>query len=68
MAHAERNALKLKYRELSPPDMVQKFEQRNLNKYGDPLGPSIDQLRASGKSWNDIIDSALRPGGKDLGY
>jgi RHS repeat-associated protein len=68
LLHAERNALKLEYRELSPPDKVREFEQRNLQKYGDPLGPSIEQLRASGKSWNDIIDSATRSGGSDLGF
>lgn len=32
------------------------------------LGPSVEQLRASGKSWGDIIKSATRPGGKDLGF
>jgi hypothetical protein len=68
LLNAERNALKSKYRELSPSDSVQQFEQRNMEKYGNPLGPNIDQLRASGKSWEDIIESASRPGGKDLGF
>jgi RHS repeat-associated protein len=68
LLHAERNALKLKYRELSPADAVKRFEQRNIEKYGNPLGPSIDQLRAAGKSWDDIIESATRPGGGDLGF
>lgn len=66
--HAERNALKLQYRQLSPADLVKKFEQRNIDKYGNPLGPSIDQLRAQGKTWDQIIESATRPGGEDLGY
>jgi 3-methyladenine DNA glycosylase Tag len=30
--------------------------------YGDPLGPSVEYLRTQGKSWEDIIDSASRPG------
>ena len=30
---------------------VKAFEQRNLLKYGDPRGPSVDQLRAAGISW-----------------
>jgi hypothetical protein len=67
MLHAERNALKIKYRKLSPSETVKKFELRNLNKYGDPLGPSIEQLRAQGKTWEQIIDSASRSGGGDLG-
>ena len=68
MLHAERNALKVKYRELSPPDKVKVYEQRNINKYGNPLGPTIEQLRAQGKTWEQIIESATRPGGEDLGY
>lgn len=67
MLHAERNALKLKYRDLSPPEAVKRFELRNIEKYGDPLGPSIEQLRAQGKTWEQIIDSASRAGGADLG-
>ncbi len=66
--HAERNALKAKYRELSPPDHVKVYEQRNINKYGNPLGPTIEQLRAQGKTWEQIIESATRPGGEDLGF
>jgi RHS repeat-associated protein len=66
--HAERNALKVEYRKLSPADDVRRFEARNMERYGDPLGPSIEQLRAAGKSWDDIIESAARPGGSDLGF
>jgi len=67
MVSEDRNALKIKYRELSPPDFVQKAEARNIQKYGNPLGPTVDQLRAQGKSWEQIIDAAARAGGKDLG-
>jgi RHS repeat-associated protein len=68
LLYAERNALKLKYRGLSPADAVKQFEQRNIEKYGNSLGPTIDQLQASGKSWDEIIESATRPGGSDLGF
>jgi hypothetical protein len=68
LLHAERNALKLQYRELTPPDLLKTIEARNLEKYGNTLGPSIDHLRAAGKSWDDIIESATRAGGKDLGF
>jgi hypothetical protein len=67
MLHAKRNALKLQYREMSPPEVVQRFEQRNLEKCGDPLGPAIEQLRRKGKTREQIIEYATRPGGKDLG-
>jgi hypothetical protein len=67
MVSSERNALKIKYRELSPADFVKQAEARNIEKYGNPLGPTVDQLRAQGKTWEQIIDSSARAGGKDLG-
>ena len=63
-----RNSLKLKYRAQSPADAVLKFEQRNIKEYGNPVGPSADQLHAAGKTWDQIIESAARPGGSDLGF
>lgn len=41
---------------------------RNTQKYGDKLGPTVDWLREYGMSWDDIIESSTRTGGKDLGY
>ena len=38
-----------------------------MEKYGDKLGPTIEYLRAQGKTWEQIIESATRAGGKDLG-
>jgi RHS repeat-associated protein len=66
--HAERNALKVQFRGMSPAEEVARFEARNLQKYGDKLGPSIEQLVERGKTWEQIIESATRPGGKDLGF
>lgn len=56
------------YRDLTPSDQVAIYESRNIEKYGNPLGPSVDQLRAQGKIWQEIIDSAARPGGGDLSF
>ena len=37
----------------------------NMADYGDELGPTIEYLRnAKNKSWDDIIESASRPGGR----
>jgi hypothetical protein len=66
--HAERRAIGEQFKALTPPDVLAKIYERNLAKYGDKLGPSIEWLRAQGKSWQDIIDSAVRTGGKDLGF
>jgi hypothetical protein len=62
-AVAQRTALKRHYRALTPPDVLAAIEARSLLQYGEPMGPSIEALRARGKSWRAIIDSASRPGG-----
>ena len=49
-------------------DKLAEISARNFNKYGDNLGPTVDWLRSQGKSWDDIIESAGRIGGKDLGF
>jgi len=68
MLNAERDALKVMYRDMSPAEKVLEWEARNMNRYGNPLGPTIDQLRAQGKTWEQIIESASRPGGGDVGF
>ena len=63
----KRRELGVKYKNLTPPDKLKEIYARNVEKYGDKLGQSIDWLRKKGKSWDDIIESASRTGGKDLG-
>lgn len=65
--HADRRALGVQYKDLTPKEMLDKIYERNLTKYGDKLGPTIDWLQQRGKSWSQIIESATRTGGKDLG-
>ena len=66
--HAARRELGVQYKALTPAGELERIYARNLSKYGDKLGPTIDWLRANGKSWEDIIESASRTGGRDLGY
>ena len=65
--HAERRALGEQFKALTPADKLAEITQRNVQRYGNPLGPSVDWLRRQGKSWEQIIESASRPGGGDLG-
>ncbi len=65
--HAERRELGVKYKDLTPEPLRSQIYARNAEKYGDPLGPSIEWLRSRGKSWEAIIESATRSGGADLG-
>ncbi|MDQ3747866.1 MAG: hypothetical protein M3367_02455 [Acidobacteriota bacterium] len=67
--HAKRRQLGIEYKDLTPPDMLKNVFDRNMRNYGDKWGPSIDYLRTvKGKTWEQIIESACRPGGKDLGF
>ncbi len=59
---AERNALKERYRGLTPAAVLARIVPRTVQSYGSLDGPTADQLRARGKSWAEIIDSATRPG------
>ncbi|MFJ5138526.1 hypothetical protein [Streptomyces sp. NPDC088707] len=42
------------------PEEVRILEQRNIAKYGNPLGPTADQLYAKYGSWQQVIDASMR--------
>lgn len=65
---AERRAIGVQFKELTPEAKRLEIYERNKRVYGDELGPSIEWLRSHGKSWEQIIESASRPGGKDLKF
>lgn len=60
--HAERRALAIHYKGLTPEPLQSVIDQRTRAIYGDPAGPSVDWLRARGKSWEEIAAGAMRPG------
>ncbi|WP_232376540.1 RHS repeat-associated core domain-containing protein [Amycolatopsis aidingensis] len=65
--HAARREIGIKYKDLTPEPLRSQIYARNLEKYGDELGPTVEYLRSRGKSWDEIIASASRTGGGDLG-
>jgi hypothetical protein len=60
--HEQRRALGSAFKNMTPLELREQIFARNLRQYGDELGPTIDFLRAQGKSWDAIIESACRPG------
>ena len=54
--HAERRRLTIAFKEVTPEPWRSRIHTRTLAAYGDPIGPTIENLRARGKSWDDIID------------
>jgi len=43
-AYGARNELKMKYREYTPPEMLDVIDARNLERYGNKIGPGFDDL------------------------
>ncbi|MEC7762900.1 MAG: cell wall-binding protein [Pseudomonadota bacterium] len=60
--HGARRALAARFKARTPEPMRSLIEARTLRAHGDVGGPSIETLRARGCSWEDIADSACRPG------
>jgi len=60
--HAERRALAARFKQATPEPLRAALYARTLRVYGDPLGPTIETLRAGGRSWEEIAESAMRPG------
>ncbi|MFJ3439383.1 hypothetical protein ACIPMU_38420 [Streptomyces cyaneofuscatus] len=42
------------------PEEVRILEDRNMAKYGNPLGPTADQLYAKYGSWEKVTDASMR--------
>lgn len=42
------------------PREVRVLEERNIAKYGNPLGPTADQLHAKYGSWQKVADASMR--------
>lgn len=66
--HLKRRQLGITYKGATPEYLRNQIKTRNQEKYGDPLGPSIEYLRGKGLSWEDIINKASEPGGADIWY
>ena len=66
LLNAARRELGVEYKNLTPAELLGETYAINLKIYGNKLWPTIDWLRANEKTWDQIIESATRPGGKDL--
>ena len=60
--HAKRRSLARRFKDETPEPLRTEIIRRTVERYGDPMGPTIDSLRSAGKSWTAIADSATRPG------
>jgi len=66
-AHSQRRSTADRYRENMTDRMVGFIYARNLHKYGDPFGPTYEHFVRRGRTAGEILKSATRSGGADLG-
>ena len=60
-ANEARRQLGVEFKDLTPGPLRDYIYELNQNRYGDPLGPTVDYLVNSGRTYTDIIQSAARP-------
>ncbi|MEI4485959.1 hypothetical protein V8J36_07125 [Frigidibacter sp. MR17.14] len=60
--HGARLRLSVDYRALTPEPRRSRILARTRAVYGSEEGPTIEALRAAGKSWEEITQGACRPG------
>ncbi len=60
-ANQARRQLGLEYKDLTPGPLKEFIYEFVLDRYGDALGPTGDYLIKNGRSYTDIIKSAVRP-------
>jgi hypothetical protein len=67
--HQMRRDLGVKYKDMTPPDLLEYIYKFNEARYGDKLGPTLELLKQQGKTDAQIIGGASRPLGdmKQLG-
>jgi len=56
----QRNLQKVEARAYMLPEEVEALEKGNLKRYGNPIGPSADDLFDSKGSWDAVIESSMK--------
>jgi len=69
MLNAMRREIGVEFKLRTPERFRGQIFERNLIRYGDEYGPTIEYHRViEGKSWQQIIESAARPDGSNIWY
>ena len=63
---AERLALEQQFRQGLHPEILGEIEARQVAQYGNRMGATVEWLREQGRTWEQIAEGAMRPGGGDL--
>jgi len=61
VANNARRQLGVEYKNLTPEPLRDYIYEVNLNRYGDPLGPTVDLLVQRGKTYSQIVKDAAKP-------
>jgi len=64
-----RDEIKVETKEKTPQNLLDDINIRNIKNSNNPDGPTLDYLRnVKRKTWQEICESACKPGGKDIDY
>ncbi|WP_310621599.1 DUF4150 domain-containing protein [Flexibacterium corallicola] len=67
--NSDRRNLGIKYKDITPEPLRSEIFERNMKKYNDKWGPTIDYLRGVKEySWEQIIEKSSKPGGRDINF
>jgi len=65
-ANQQRRLIGIKYKDMTAPNILKEIYRRNLEVYGDELGPTMKYYENRRYSDAQIIASSGKPGGKDF--
>ncbi len=53
---------------MTPSHLKETIYERNLKKYGDEYGPTINWYISEGYKWEEIIYKSTKVGGSDINF
>jgi hypothetical protein len=65
-AFEERQRLQAIYKAVLPREILELIRKSNIEIYGNPNGPNIEDYIDAGRTWREMIESAGKPGGADI--
>ena len=59
---SQRRKIGIKFKNRTPSELLDKIYEGNVKRYGDRLGPKVEDLFKKKGSWESVIESASKPG------
>lgn len=60
--------IEIQYKDFASPESVEEISQRNIIRYGDQFGPTVEWYRSKGFDCEQIIEKSLRCDGSIIKF